>query len=299
MSNANGRDFVGRGGLLQQVLRSRYAFNDNSKGDCRFVTNLCKIWFPHSLKSDNGPQFVSEDFQKYLLENGIEHRKSPALWPQANGEVERQNRTLLKALKVAEAEGKKWQEELPKFLLAYRSTPQVSTGATPAYLMFGRELKTKLPELRRQDSILNQTTKERDWRQKLSQKAYADEKNRASTNPVAPGDQVLLKNTKTTGKLAPNYEKEPYTVLTKEGHELMLKSKDGGIYRRDSSFVKPFNPPEEVDLPLTVNLPSEGEQVTSEELSEKPLDTVIEHARPKRVTRLPNKFKDYVVEKAK
>ena len=70
--------------------------------------------------------------------------------------------------------------------------------------MFGRELKTKLPELKRQDSILNQTTKERDWRQKLSQKAYADQKNRASTNPVAPGDQVLLKNTKTTGKPGPS-----------------------------------------------------------------------------------------------
>ena len=69
----------------------------------------------------------------------------------------------------------------------------------------------------------------------------------------------------------------------------MLKSKNGGIYRRDSSFVKPFNPPEEVDLPLTVDLPSEGEQVMSEELGEKPLDTVIEHARPKGVTRLPNK----------
>ena len=133
------------------------------------------------------------------------------------------------------------------------------------------------------------------FHEKLSQKAYADEKNRASTNPVAPGDQVLLKNTKTTGKLAPNYGKEPYTVLTKEGDELMLKSKDGGIYRRDSSFVKPFNPPEEVDLPLTVDLASEGEQV----MSEKPLDAVIEHARPKRVTRLPNKLKDYVVEKAK
>ena len=225
---------------------------------------FARFGFPHSLKSDNGPQFVSEDFQKYLLENGIEHRKSPALWPQANGEVERQNRTLLKALKVAEAEGKKWQEELPKFLLAYRSTPQVSTGATLAYLMFGRELKTKLPELRRQDSILNQTTKERDWRQKLSHKAYADEKNRASTNAVTPGAQVLLKNTKTTGKLALNYEKEPYTVLTKEGHELMLKSKDGGIYRRDSSFVKPFNSPEEVDLPLTVDLLSEGEHASDE-----------------------------------
>ena len=203
--------------------------------------------------------------------------------------MERKNRTLLKTLKVAKAEGKKWQEELPKFLLAYRSTPQVNTGATPAYLMFGRELKTKLPELRRQDSILNQAIKEHDWSQKLNQKAYADYKNKASTNPIAPGDQVLLKNTKTTGKLAPNYENEPYTVVTKEGHELMLQSKDGEVYRRDSSFVKPFNSPDELDLP------SASEQV-SVDLSEKP-DTVTEYGRPKRVIRLPNKLKDYIVEK--
>ena len=34
-----------------------------------------------------------------------------------------------------------------------------------------------------------------------------------------PGDQVLLKNTKATGKLAPNFESEPYTVKAKEGHD--------------------------------------------------------------------------------
>ena len=51
---------------------------------------------------------------------------------------------MLKSLKVAKAEGKKWKDELDKFLLAYRTTPHSSTGATPAFLMFERELKTKL-----------------------------------------------------------------------------------------------------------------------------------------------------------
>ena len=52
---------------------------------------------PHSLKSDNGAQFiVNEEFERFLREANIEHRTSPPLWPQANGEVERQNRTLLK-----------------------------------------------------------------------------------------------------------------------------------------------------------------------------------------------------------
>ena len=64
-------------------------------------TIFARFGFPYSLKSDNGPQFLSENFQTFLQESGIEHRTSPPLWPQANGEVERQNRTLLKALKVA------------------------------------------------------------------------------------------------------------------------------------------------------------------------------------------------------
>jgi len=32
-------------------------------------------WFgvPHKLKMDNGPQFISEEFKAFLVENGIEH----------------------------------------------------------------------------------------------------------------------------------------------------------------------------------------------------------------------------------
>ena len=85
--------------------------------------------FPFTLKSDKGPQFCCAEFEKFLSDHGIEHLTSPPLWPQANGHVERQNRTLLKTLKVAHVEGKNWREELQKFLLAYRTTPQTSTGA--------------------------------------------------------------------------------------------------------------------------------------------------------------------------
>ena len=104
----------------------------------------------------------------------LQYRRSPPPWPQANGEVERQNRTLLKTLKVAEVEGMKRSEELPKFFLAYRSTPQVSSVATPAFLMFGREIKTKLPELRADKSVIDESTRERVWSYKLVQKAYTD-----------------------------------------------------------------------------------------------------------------------------
>ncbi len=67
---------------------------------------------PLSVTSDNGPQFISDTIEQYFTNCGIEHRKTTPLWPQANGEVERQNRSLLKRIKIAQAENKNWKKEL-------------------------------------------------------------------------------------------------------------------------------------------------------------------------------------------
>ena len=43
--------------------------------------------YPFSLlKSDNAPQFVSEEFENFLATHGIHHQKSPPLWPQEMSE---------------------------------------------------------------------------------------------------------------------------------------------------------------------------------------------------------------------
>ena len=83
--------------------------------------------------------------------------------------------------------------------------------------MFGRELKTKLPELRRAGNLLDEGVRDRDWNHKFTHKEHADNKRGAAESPVVPGDLVLLKNTKTSRKLEANFESEPYTVQTKEG----------------------------------------------------------------------------------
>ena len=93
---------------------------------------------------------MSEEFETFLQRQGVEHRKTTLLWPQANRQVERQNRSLLKCLQIAKVEKKDWHSELLTWLTACRSTPQATTGATPFSLMFGQEMKSKLPELRRE-----------------------------------------------------------------------------------------------------------------------------------------------------
>jgi len=238
---------------------------------------FCRYGYPFSIKTDNGPQFRCQEFEEYLADHGIEHRKSPPLWPQANGEVERQNRTLLKTLKVAHVEGKKYREELQKFLLAYRTTPHSITGATPAALMLGRELRTKLPELRRDKIAADEAVRDRDWNRKQTSRLQADDKRRASPSNITPGDTVLLKNTKTTGKLASNFESEPYTVTAKEGAEVTVQAEDGTEYKTHSSFVKPY-------------ISGVGEEELQPKNPE-PQPT----PRPRRERKTPERLKDYVL----
>ena len=103
------------------------------------VSMLSKI--PLSSRTDNGSQFVSDYFKKYLKENGIEHRRTTPLWPQANGEIARQNRSILKRLHIAQVEGFKWRSGMDDLLMMYRSTLHSTTGITPAEFLFGRRIR--------------------------------------------------------------------------------------------------------------------------------------------------------------
>ena len=83
-----------------------------------------------------------------------------------------------------------------QILLAYRTTHHSSTRAT------------KLPELRPNKSFLDEGIRARIWNQKLAGKRYADKWRHAVDNPIAPGDKVLVKDNKSSGKLTPNFETE-------------------------------------------------------------------------------------------
>lgn len=195
----------------------------------RIVKELTKIFATHSLPksvtTDNGPQFVSEEFEHYMLENDIHHRSVTPLWPSANGEVERQNRSLLKAMKIANSKGQNWKEELHKFLLAYCSTPHTTTGVSPAELLFNRKIRTKLPALCSTYRPETESARDRDALRKESGKLYADVKRQARESDTAVGDEVLLKQ-KHQNKLSTTFESQPYQVVEKLGNQLILQSPD-------------------------------------------------------------------------
>lgn len=260
------------------VMKSTTSTKIIEKFDDVFTTH----GLPYSLRTDNGPQFVSDEMENYLKDNNIEHVHTTALWPQANGEVERQNRSLLKAMKTA----KNWKKELNTFLMAYRSTPHSTTGETPAKLLYKRNIRTKLPDLASTPEVSQyEEVQDRDVINKKKGKEYIDDKRNAASSHLKIGDKVLLQQRK-TNKLSTTYEAEPYVVAERNGSEIIVRSpKKQVTYTRNISQVRPYLENDDVQ-----NADQQMEIPQTDPEIQEPDD----EARPKRNRKPPEYLRDYV-----
>ena len=194
---------------------------------------------PTSLRTDNGPPFNSEGFAKFLHECGVQQLRTTPLWPRANGEVERQNRSLMKVIRAAYAEGKTWKREVQRFLMAYRSTPHSTTGVAPAAeLLFGRKVHCKIPALG--EPATNEAVRDRDSERKQSMRDSADDANHATSQSTQIGDSVLLKRSETRSKVDTPFHHQPHVVVSRNGDQVVVQAPDGKLVRRNVQFTKPF-----------------------------------------------------------
>ena len=101
---------------------------------------ICRFSIPKVLVSDNGKQFNNDSFWDFCSQLRIRNHYSSPAYPQANGQVEVMDRSLLKIIKT-QLEGAKgiWPEELLSIIWAYRTTARTPTGETPFWLMYGNE----------------------------------------------------------------------------------------------------------------------------------------------------------------
>ncbi|XP_064472857.1 uncharacterized protein K02A2.6-like [Ornithodoros turicata] len=188
---------------------------------------------PYVLKTDNGPPFFGKEFAEFAAHNGIRHHRTTPLWPQANGEVERFIKNVKKTVKAAGIQGRSWKEELHEYLLNYRATPHTTTGITPSELLFGRKIRTKLPQLPETRHYGKLETSDRQKKQDM--KVYADEKRHARPHQLQRGDCVLLKRPSTLSHEAP-YEQQPYTVTRVQGTAVTATRGDRRVVRNASYF---------------------------------------------------------------
>ena len=98
---------------------------------------------PSQIVSDNGPQFVSQEFVNFLANRGISHCRTAVYTPQQNGLVERFNKTLKNAVQTFAGDSGGWKEKLNSFLSSYRSTKPDANKLSPSELILKH--KYRLP----------------------------------------------------------------------------------------------------------------------------------------------------------
>lgn len=116
------------------------------------IKELSAIWarfgLPKQVVSDNGPPFFSEEFDRFLKLNGIQHTFSAPYHPSSNGAAENAVKVCKRAIKKALRANEDVHSALCRFLLAYRNTEHYTTGDSPARLLLGRNLRMRLDCLR-------------------------------------------------------------------------------------------------------------------------------------------------------
>ncbi|KII72279.1 hypothetical protein RF11_14168 [Thelohanellus kitauei] len=133
----------------------------------KMVDSFSRFGIPKLVVTDNGPQFVSTEFNMFLERNGVKHITSSPHPPRTNG-----------------------QKRLSIILFWYRITPHQSSNRSPAEAMFKRILNTLIDNIR--PSIVSNLEFSR------MKRSYNHDKH-SKFRQFKAGDEGLIENELTRG----------------------------------------------------------------------------------------------------
>ncbi|GJV02240.1 reverse transcriptase domain-containing protein [Tanacetum coccineum] len=165
---------------------------------------VCRFGLPGEIISDNGKQFRDNPFKDWCEKLCIRQCFASVKHPQANGLVERANRSLGEGIKARlDEKSKDWIEELPHVLWAHRT--MIKTNQAKNNKALGINLD--LIEERREQAAIQEA------KSKKKMEKYYNSSVRGTS--FKPGDMVYRSNeashAKDGGKLGPKWE-GPYEV---------------------------------------------------------------------------------------
>ena len=223
-----------------------------------FFSEIVKIHgLPKSIISDRDPKFTSELWQNLFRSLGTTLKFTTAYHPQANGLVERTNRTIVQILRCLCCEyGEDWEEYIHCVEIAYNSSVHDSTGFSPMELDTGRTMKLTWDTLKQtvaSSDAAHYTQKLIDASDRLKQaqscqKTHADQRRRDVVFDV--GQEVLLRTKDIRTATNPIWNKlsKPYagpfkvtSVGSHDVYELDLGPQWKGCRKFHASRLKPTN----------------------------------------------------------
>ncbi|GJV31107.1 reverse transcriptase domain-containing protein [Tanacetum coccineum] len=217
---------------------------------------VCRFGLPGKIISDNGKQFRDNQFKDSGEKLCICQHFASVKHPQANGLVERSNRSLGEGIKARlDERSKDWIEEIPHVLWAHRTMIKSSNRDTPFSLTYGTKAviptEIGMPTLRIKEIDMGQNDEAleinldlleerreqatiREARSKAKMEKYYNSKVRNTS--FKPGDHVYRNNdashAKDSGKLSPKWE-GPYEVTEALGKgAYQLRDRNGKLLPR-------------------------------------------------------------------
>ena len=182
---------------------------------------------PHTIVSDNGSCFTSDEFEQFCRANGIKHVRCSSYHPSSNGAAERAVQTVKFGLRKTKGN---LEDRLYPLLARYRVTPQSTTGRAPAEFMLKTPPQTRLDLLRPsvQDKV-------------LQKQAY--DKQRHDTHAAArtfmTGDSAWALNFQGKPKWMPTVIENQLGPLT-----FTVRLSDGRLWKRHQDHIRERRPDE-------------------------------------------------------
>ena len=110
------------------------------------IFTLCGM--PSYIHTDRGASFLSQELKEYLSQRGIATSKTTPYHPNGNGQVERYNGIIWKAVRLslmsANLPDSKWELVLPDALHSITSLLSTSTNTTPHERFFSFQQRSSL-----------------------------------------------------------------------------------------------------------------------------------------------------------
>ena len=188
------------------------------------ITHLKSIFSRHgipvTLVSDNGPQFTSSVFRRFVQQWAFCHRTSSPYHPQSNGKAERGVGIIKSLLNKSREAG----EDIYLAILAYRRAPR-EHGSSPGEMLMGRKLRTQLLD---NYETMGREGDERLRHQRMEQKNRYNRTAR-DLEELKTGDNVRLKEKYWNKKGIVDRKINPRSY--------QVRTEDGGTYRRNRRHI--------------------------------------------------------------
>jgi len=208
----------------------------------RLRTVFAQFGLPATVVTDNGPNFTSLEFKEFLCRNGIAHVTSSPYHPASNGLAERAVKTFKQGMRKIK-EGT-LSERIARFLFNYRITPQSTTDLSPAELLQGRKLRSRL-------DLLKPDITARVQQKQLKQKESHDRHARDRCLDV--GDSVFTRNFSKGDKWLPGRIVERTGPVS---FKVELEG-EGLIWRRHQDLIRKRHVDEIPYSPVDLELPED------------------------------------------